>query len=336
MKTVNVLSTVRFDDEQLARLGAVSPRVRLVQQAVRQADELPPDVWPGVEVLCTFGALPAPGQAPRLRWVQLLSAGADHAVGHPGLSAEVILTTTSGIHAINIGQYVLALMLAWAHRLPALIDHQRRGEWPKGRFQRFVPQELRGGTIGIVGYGSIGREVGRLASAFGMRILALQRGDDPADHGYTIPGIGDPQGTLPERFCRPDELRAMLAECDYIVLAVPLTEATRNLVGADELRAMKPSAFLVNVARGGIVDEPALIQALQEGWIGGAGLDVFAQEPLPADSPLWGLENVILTPHIAGITPHYNDRAADVFAENLRRYLAGEPLLNRVDPEKGY
>jgi phosphoglycerate dehydrogenase-like enzyme len=259
-----------------------------------------------------------------------------HAISHAGLSAEVILTTTSGIHAINIGQYVLALMLAWAHRLPALIDHQRRGEWPEGRFQRFVPQELRGGTIGIVGYGSIGREVGRLASAFGMHILALQRGDAPADHGYTIPGVGDPQGTLPESFCRPDELRAMLAECDYVVLAVPLTEATRNLVGADELRAMKPSAFLVNVARGGIVDEPALIQALQEGWIGGAGLDVFAQEPLPADSPLWSGENVILTPHIAGITPHYNDRAADVFAENLRRYLAGEPLFNRVDPEKGY
>jgi phosphoglycerate dehydrogenase-like enzyme len=336
MEPVHILSTVRFNEEQLARLRAVSPRLRLVQRTVREADELPLDVWSEVEVLCTFSALPAPGQVPRLRWVQLHSAGADHAIGHPVLSDEVILTTTSGIHAINMGEYVLALMLAWAHRLPALLDHQRRAEWPEGRFRLFASQELRGATVGIVGYGSIGREVGRLARAFGMRVLALQRGDDPADRGYAIPGVGDPEGRFPERFYRPHELRTMLAECDYVALAVPLTEATRNLIGEAELRAMKSSAFLINIARGGVVDEPALVQALQEGWIGGAGLDVFAQEPLPADSPLWGMENVILTPHIAGFTSHYNDRAADVFAENLRRYLAGQPLLNHVGSEKGY
>ncbi|MCP4514378.1 MAG: D-2-hydroxyacid dehydrogenase, partial [Delftia sp.] len=191
-------------------------------------------------------------------------------------------------------------------------------------------------TIGIVGSGSIGRQVGRLARAFGMRVLALQRGDDPADHGHVIPGVGDPQGSIPERFYRPHELREMLAQCDYVLLAVPLTDATRRLIGPDELRAMRSTAFLINIARGGVVDEPALIQALAEGWIGGAGLDVFAQEPLPPDSPLWGMENVILSPHIAGSTPHYHARAADVFAENLRRYLAGEPLLNRVDWGRGY
>jgi phosphoglycerate dehydrogenase-like enzyme len=336
MKTLHVLSTVRFNAEQLARLRALSPRLQLGQHTVRKADELPPGLWSKVEVLCTFGALPAPGQAPRLRWVQLLSAGADHALNHPGLSSDTIITTASGIHAINMGEYTLALMLVWAQRLPALLDHQRRAEWPEGRFQLFAPQELRGATIGIVGYGSIGREVGRLAHAFGMRVLALQRSGDPTDHGFTIPGVGDPQGCIPERFYRLHELRTMLAECDYVVLAVPLTESTRHLVGADELRAMKPTAFLVNVARGGVVNEPALIQALQQGWIGGAGLDVFAQEPLPADSPLWGMENVILTPHIAGTTPHYNHRAADVFAENLRRYLTGKPLLNQVDLSKGY
>jgi phosphoglycerate dehydrogenase-like enzyme len=336
METVRVLSTVRFDDEQLARLRAVSPRLRLVQHTVRKGDQLPAEVWSEVQVLCTFQALPAPGLAPRLRWVQLLSAGADHAVGHPGLDEQVILTTTSGMHAVNMGEYALALMLAWAHRLPALMDHQRRAEWPEERFELFSPQELRGTSVGIVGYGSIGREVGRLAHAFGMRVLALQRSADPIQHGYIPPGVGDPQGRIPERFYRPHELRTMLAECDYVVLAVPLTGATRNLIGADELRAMKPSAFLINVARGGVVDEPALIRALQRGWIGGAGLDVFAQEPLPADSPLWRMENVILTPHIAGNTPHYNARALDVFAENLRRYLAGEPLLNQVDSERGY
>jgi phosphoglycerate dehydrogenase-like enzyme len=289
-----------------------------------------------VEVLCTFQALPDPAQAPHLRWVQLMSAGADHAVDHPILTDQVVLTTTSGIHAINVGELVLTMMLAWGQRLPTLMAYQRRAEWPSGRFALFSPQELRGGTVGIVGYGSIGREVGRLASAFGMRVLALNRSGDPVDCGYTIPGVGDPQGSVPQRFYGPGELRNMLAECDYVVVAVPLTVTTRHLIGPDELRAMKPSAFLINVARGDVVDEPALIQALQEGWIAGAGLDVFAQEPLPADSPLWAMENVILSPHIAGFTPHYNERAADVFAENLRRYLAGQRLLNQVDLEQGY
>ena len=336
MNPVHVLSTVRFNDEQLAHLRAVSSRLRLVQHTVREAEELPPDVWSDVEVLCTFQALPDPAQALHLRWVQLMSAGADHAIDHPVFTDQVILTTTSGIHAINIGELVLTMILAWGQRLPALMEYQRRAEWPAGRFELFAPQELRGATVGIVGYGSIGREVGRLASAFGMRVLAFKRSGDSVDRGYTIPGVGDPQGTVPQRFYRLGQLRQMLIECDYVVLAVPLTAATRHLIGPEELRAMKPSAFLINVARGDVVDEPALIQALQEGWIAGAGLDVFAQEPLPADSSLWGLENVILSPHIAGFTPHYNDRAADVFAKNLRRYLAGKPLLNQVDPEQGY
>lgn len=335
VEIIPVLSTIRFNDQQLGSLRTVSSRLRIMQHTTRNADEIPSDIWAYIEVLYTFQTLPAPGQAPRLRWVQLHSAGADHALGHPALDG-VILTTTSGIHAVNIGEYVLALMLAWAHRLPALIDHQRRAEWPQGRWDLFVPQELRGTSVGIVGYGSIGRQVGRLAHAFGMRVLAVQRGADRTDRGYVVPGVGDPAGIIPERFYRPAELREMLAECDYVVLAVPLTAATRHLIGADELRAMKPTAFLINVARGDVVDQAGLIRALQEGWIGGAGLDVFAQEPLPADSSLWRMENVILTPHIAGFTPHYDDRAADLFAENLRRYLAGEPLLNRADVQRGY
>lgn len=336
MEPVHVLSTVRFNHEQLGRLRAVSPRLQLVQRTAQTADELPPDVWPEVEVLYTFQALPEPDQAPHLRWVQLLSAGADHAIDHPLFNGEVVLTTASGIHAINIGELVLAMMLAWGQRLPALIEYQRRGEWPTNRFELFSPQELRGATAGIVGYGSIGREVGRLAHAFGMRVLACDVSEDRVDYGYTVPGVGDPEGTLPQRYYRPGELAAMLAECDYVVLAVPLTNATRNMIGEHELRAMKSSAFLINIARGGVVDEPVLVQALQEGWIAGAGLDVFAREPLPVSSPLWEMDNVILTPHIAGFTPHYDDRAADVFAENLRRYLDGHPLLNQVDIEKGF
>jgi phosphoglycerate dehydrogenase-like enzyme len=227
-------------------------------------------------------------------------------------------------------------MLTFAHRLPELRENQLRNEWPQGRLRLPDSQELRGAAVGIIGYGSIGREVGRLSSAYGMRVLALKRTADRVDRGYTLPGVGDPQAAIPERLYRPDELKLMLAECDFVVLAVPLTAVTRNLIGRYELRSMKASAFLINIARGGVVDEPILIQALQEGWIAGAGLDVFAQEPLPADSPLWRIENAILTPHIAGLTPHYNNRAEDLFAQNLRRYLSGEPLLNQVDYERGY
>jgi len=141
---------------------------------------------------------------------------------------------------------------------------------------------------------------------------------------------------MPDRIYPPERLREMLAECDFVVISLPLTSETRGLIGEEELQAMKPTAYLVNVSRGGIVNEPALIKALQEGWIAGAGLDVFEMEPLPPDSPLYDLDNVILSPHVAGFSPHYDERASDLFAENLRRYLAGEELLNLVDKKAGY
>jgi phosphoglycerate dehydrogenase-like enzyme len=151
-----------------------------------------------------------------------------------------------------------------------------------------------------------------------------------------VEDTGDPAGTLPERMYPPDALHEMLAGCDYVVIALPLTPATTHLIGEAELRAMKPSAYLVNIARGAIVDEKALVRALQEGWIAGAGLDVFEEEPLPADSPLWAQENVLISPHVAGFTPRYDERAATLFAANLARYMAGEPLLNLVDKNRGY
>ena len=336
MHTVNVLSTGDLDEAQLDRLRAVSSRLQVVQHTAWKSEDLPPGAWSGVEVLFTHQSLPMPGQEPSLRWVYVFSAGVNHVLGNPVLGNEVILTNASGIHAISVSEHAMALMLAWTQRLPTWFAHQRRVEWPQDLYTRYVFPELHGATVGIVGYGSIGREIGRLASGFGMRVLASKRTDDRIDRGYTIPGRGDPEGVIPERFYPPEELRTMLAESDHVVLAVPLTDATRHLIGADELRAMRPSAFLVNIARGGIVDEAALVRALQEGWIDSAGLDVFSEEPLPADSPLWHLENVTLTPHVAGLSPRYNERAVDLFVENLRRYLAGESLLNQIDYEQGY
>ena len=336
MQTVNVISTSNLTSEQLERVRAVSPRLQISQYDVRGGDEVPPDAWSTVEVIYAYNALPEPDQAPRLRWVQGTTAGVDPVLDNPMFRDQVMLTNTSGIHAVSVSEQALTLLLGLSQRLPAFARDQRRAEWHQKTHLVSALPELRGATIGIVGYGSVGREIGRLASAFGMRVLALKRTDERVDHGYIIPGVGDPEGVIPERYYNPNELRGMLSECDYVVLAVPLTKVTRHMIGFDELKAMKPSAYLVNIARGGVVNEPVLIQALRERWIGGAGLDVFSEEPLPADSPLWGLENAILTPHIAGSSPYYNDRALDVFAKNLRRYLAGEALLNQIDIELGY
>lgn len=335
---IKTLCTLRFTEQQLDRLRAVSPRLVVEQRTCHDAQEVGEALDEGTEVLYTFH-LPDDllSKAPRLRWVQLHSAGVNHLLGHPVMKSNVLITTSSGIHATPIAEYAFASMLAWSHRLPKVLYYQNRHEWPKGRWGIFVGQELRGATLGIVGYGSIGREVGRIGKCFGMRVVAAKRSvGEVTDTGYRVPGTGDPEAQVLDRIHPPERLAEMLAECDFVVVSVPLTPETKGLIGEEELRAMKPNAYLVNVSRGGIVDEPALIKALQEGWIAGAGLDVFEKEPLPPDSPLYDLDNVILSPHVAGFSPHYDERASDLFAENLRRYLAGEELLNLVDKGAGY
>lgn len=338
MEPIYVLSTGKFDEARLAQIRAVSERIVLSQHSASDAAQIPAEAFAQAEVIYTYSALPNPDQAPRLRWVALYSAGANHVIQHPLFTTDVIFTTASGLHAINIGQFVFASILAWSHHLPALLDLQRKGEWADGRRARYAPRELRGATIGIVGYGSIGREVGRLARSFGMRVLAVKRRVHKLDEhsSYRVPTLGDPDGTLPDTIYGPEQVREMLAQCDYVVVAVPLTPETRGMMGEAELAAMKPTAYLVNIARGEVCDEAALIRALTNGQIAGAGLDVFAQEPLPQDSPLWTLPNVILTPHIAGLSPNYDQRAADILCQNLQRYIAGQPLLNLVDKAAGY
>jgi phosphoglycerate dehydrogenase-like enzyme len=198
--------------------------------------------------------------------------------------------------------------------------------------------ELRGRTIGIVGYGAIGSEIGRLAAAFGMDVLAVRRhpGHTRSSPGGMLPGTGDLTAAIPRRVSGPGQLRDMLPECDVIVLTVPLTPETVGLIGAQEIAAMKPRANLVNVARGQVVDESALHRTLQRGQLQGAVLDGFQEEPLPSDSPFWDLPNVLVTPHVAPNSSVYNDRATDLFAENLRRFLNGKPMLNEFDRARGY
>lgn len=332
------LIAMPFEEQWRAHLQNLAPHLQIEVRPVRQLEDISPEIWQHVEILYTLHIVPAPEQAPKLRWVQLYSAGANHVLDHPLFHTETIFTTASGVHTVNGAEYVLMMILAWFHRLPQLMAWQSRGQWPpdRERNSKAVPEELRGKTIGIVGYGSIGREVARQAAAFGMRVLALQRRDDHRDHGFIFPNVGDPLGTIPERYYTFTQLHELLHECDVVVVAVPLTPQTRNLFDEAAFKAMKPGAFLVNIARGEVCDEAALIRALQEHTIAGAGLDVFSQEPLPPESPLWHLPNVLLSPHIMGLTPHYDERAWMIFEENFRRYMAGVSMMNVVDKQLQY
>lgn len=279
------------------------------------------------EVLFTTPVVPADLQtsAPRLRWIQSTAAGADRLLDNPLARSGVAITTASGIHAIPIGEYVIAAILAFAKGFPAAIHSQEHHEW-----RDYLTSEIHGKTLGIIGLGAIGGGIARLARPFGVRILALRRSISARAHGAET-GNPDVDELLP-----PAGLPYLLQESDYVAISMPLTPETRHLIGERELALMKDSAFLINISRGAIIDEPALIRALQKRTIAGAALDVFEKEPLPAESELWGLPNVILTPHASGSSPLYMDRAIDLFCDNLRRYLDGQPLRNRMDPDRGY
>jgi phosphoglycerate dehydrogenase-like enzyme len=335
---IEVLITLGFNEELQSRLRGISPRLNFTLQRTSKVEEISAEIWQRTEVLYTNWVLPKPEMVPNLRWLQFHWAGIDHAVQHPLLARpELSVTTISGANASQIAEYVLMMLLSLGHRMAELIAAQKRSEWPRDRWDRFSPIELRGSTVGIVGYGSIGRQIARLLHSFGATVLAAKRDAmHPEDTGYIPDGMGDRQGDFVRRLYPPQAIASMLRECDALVVTVPLTPETRSLIGARELAALKPGAFLIDVSRGGVVDQTALIAALSERSLGGAALDVFPEEPLPAENPLWKMPNVIISPHISGNTPHYDLRAVDLFCENLHRYLAGQTLYNLYQPEHGY
>jgi phosphoglycerate dehydrogenase-like enzyme len=336
---LNVLVTVEFSDAIMEKLKQVSPRLKLIRKAARAAADIPAEQWANADVLYTAGVVPEPSAVPRLRWIQSHWAGVDNLIDKPILTAEdIVLTTTSGMHATTMAELTFAMILAFARKLPLMLTHQARAEWSQDRHVVFLPRELRRATLGILGYGSIGREIARIAKAFGMEVIATKRNvkQPMSDGEFQYEGTGDPDGVLVDRLYPPEATKSMVALCDFVVVLIPLTAETTHVVNADVIGAMKQTAILINMARGAVVDEEALIEALQKGKIGGAGLDVFVQEPLPPASPLWKLENVIISPHIGGNTDHYHESAADIFAENLGRYIAHKDLLNRVDRKRGY
>ena len=337
---VHYLSTLKFDPAWLADLRAVSPRLVIEQITATAADEISDETWRSVEVLHTSAVFPAPGQAPRLKWVQLDTSGVDHLRELPIWAADTPITTIGGVSPVPLAEYVMFAILGVAHRLPAMLAVRDTQDWPDPdqRWDRFLPVSLVGATVGIVGYGRIGREISRLARAFGMNVVGVTRsGRGRNDEERARENdFGRSAGPDPTEVVGSNALADVVARCDYLVVVVPLTELTRGMVSASVLRECRAGMVLINVARGGIVDESALLDGLRSGRISAAVMDVFDDEPLPRDALWWAEPNVFVTPHVSGLAPLYATQVGQLVAENMRRYLAGEALLNNVDRSRGY
>lgn len=323
-----IVSDYTFAPEDQRRIEAALDGALFVVVEGRDALRAALVAHPETEIVCSF-APPADvfSLAPAVRWIALPSAGADRAL-RDGLvrPGGPIVTTANGIHAIPIGEFVMSLMLMWVRHWPQLLERQRDASWPDhASWLALEGRELADATLGIIGLGAIGRQIAQFGRGFGMRIVATRR---TAGANQSDP---DAETLVP-----PDRLADLLAAADFVVVSVPATPQTHHLIGASELRMMRRDALLINISRGSALDEAALVAALTDGVIGGAGLDVFAMEPLPADSPLWRLPNVMIAPHLAGNTDQYSRRFTDLFLDNLTSFRAGEPLRNVVDLARGY
>ena len=346
MTRTQVLIASPLEAELAARIQAADPRA----EVLFEPDLLPPARYPGdhlgdpsfardtegevrwrnlldrAEVLfgvpgdSTEGLAEAVNGIPGLRWVHATSAGAGEQVRKAGLSPEalkrVVITTSSGVHAVPLAEFAILGLLAMAKELPRLVEDQRARIWPEIRRPL---RELAGQTLFLVGLGEIGREVARLGKAFGMRTVGFRRTEGPPPEW-----VDEVHG--------PQRLAELAGQADAMVVSLPMTEQTAGLIDRATIGRLPASCIFVNVGRGGVVDEPALTDALRERRIAGAVLDVFATEPLPADSPLWTLPNVLITPHAVAVSPRENERITELFCDNLRRYLDGRPLRNVVEP----
>ncbi len=306
------------------RLAEEFPSLSIVHR--ESYDGLEPDLRES-EVIFTLSLRPEQFSLCRkLRWIHSPTAAVHQFLFPAFVNSDVVLTNSTEVHGPVVAEHAIALILALAKKIPQAAALQKKREWGKEQIwsRGTHPKEIAGATLGLVGLGSIGRRVARMASALGMRVIAVREHVNKEQ----------PEGV--EEVFPTTNLEEMLRQADFVVLAAPLTAGTTKLIDAKQLAVMKRDAYLINVGRGPQIDEPAFVQALRERRIAGAALDVFDKEPLPADSPLWDLENLLITPHTAGITDKLWTRHYDLFSGNLRRYLVHEPLQYAVDKRTGY
>jgi phosphoglycerate dehydrogenase-like enzyme len=306
------------------RLAKEFPQLQIVQRTSYDGIE---EELRDAEIIFTISLRSEQFAAARkLRWIHTPTAAVHQLIFPELASSNVLVTNSREVHGPVVAEHVLALIFALAKKIPQAAIFQQKRVWGQEAIWNdgSRPREICGATLGLIGVGSIGRRVARMASALGMRVIAIREHLEK----------GSPEGV--EAVFSPADLDLLLMQSDYVVLAAPLVAATHNLINGDRLAVMKPDASLINVGRGAQVDEAALVEALRSRRIGGAALDVFEREPLPADSPLWSADNMLITPHTAGLTEKLWQRHYDLFSENLRRYLVQQPLLFVVDKQKGY
>ncbi|MEX1168981.1 MAG: D-2-hydroxyacid dehydrogenase [Chloroflexota bacterium] len=329
---MRLLLTSALRPESINDLRALSSTLEVVDVSDDPAFDINALADTAVEVIVGRCAPADLTRVPNLRWLQVGSAGVDHLAADPPWAKGILVTNARGVFAVPIGEYVTGAILRINQPLARWASDQAAHHWPAD--DEPLATVARGQTAVLVGYGSIGREVARQLSALGLRIKAVKpRPELLADASYRVPGTGDPDGSIPEEIVGVDDLVAVAREADYLILTLPLTPQSRQIVDRAVLAALPATAWLINVSRGSLVDEAALLEALRAGRLAGAVLDVFSEEPLPAEHPLWDAPNVTITPHVSGATPRFRD---GLVLENVRRYLTGEPLLNPIDPERGY
>ncbi len=306
--------------------------VKLVEKPEEKQRDLPVELIRDCDILfCTFP--PANHeQMQRLKMIQISSAGYRQLIGQKLEERNIKACNALGVFDVPIAEWNIAMMINLSRNLRSLIRNQDAQVWDRSAcFQ----QEVRGSVMGIWGYGGIGRETARLAKALGMKVHVLSRnGIRRRENIYSVPGTGDPDGKLPDRVFLMNEKEDFLKGLDFLVLAIPQTAATEGIIGEAELKMLGPKSFLLNPARGPLVQEKALIRALYDGWIAGAALDTHYYYPMPAHHPLWHMPNVIFTPHISGSSAgtHFLERVYDIFTGNVRRWMSGEPLMNELNP----
>lgn len=313
------LDPVSVTDAVLARVHTCMPGAEI---HITQDEAEIKALLPTVEIIAGHIHPQLLTQAVRLRWYQQWGAGTDWLLRYPEIAnLDFQLTNASGVHAIPISEHIFAFLLAFARNMPQALHAQQEKRW--GRDDARAVLELAKKTLLLVGVGAIGQRTARLAQAFGMRVIGIRR-----HPGKAVAGVAHMVG--------PEQMDDVLPEADFVVVTAPLTAETRGMFSAAQFARMKPSAYLVNIGRGGTINEADLVTALQNGQIAGAGLDVFTVEPLPAESPLWSMPNVLITAHYSGDTPAYGTRAMEIFLDNLEHFQKGETLHNLVDKQRGY
>lgn len=324
---MKLLYDAPFPEESLAELRRVAPDAI----AIKTASPTPSHLLADADVLYTETADFDPTAAPRLKWVQTNSAATKAVWGTPVMRTSIPVCNAGGAYSVAVAEFTFAMLLALTRKIVQGCAAQREHRWPTD-YDPWMGVDLFGKTMGIIGYGSIGRQIARLATAFGMNVLACKRRPDQrSDDTYLIPGTGDPEGKLPVAWFGTNQLGDVFAQSDVVVITLPEIPTTVGLISSQELSSLRKDAWLVNIGRGAVIDEPALIAALQSRQFAGAALDVVSEEPLPASSPLWDLPNLLIMPHIASWTTMQAQRSCSALIENVRRHLAGEQLVNVID-----